>query len=199
MSPRPGRISEVIDIDLPQPRDEETRESERYYELVTEVRESLRGHGPDERRGVARPRSLRGGVRMTRRGRRRAAHGSLADDASRPDGSGPLAPAFVRDGLRAPRSGSMATSQGRQLIPPPVVHRRGRSSRSGLTLWPAVVATVTEALGGLLDRHHGRAPRRVPGGPMGDRTRRAHPAGHRSQHRSRSWPPHPSSTTGSGS
>jgi NitT/TauT family transport system ATP-binding protein len=42
MSPRPGRIAEVIDIDLPQPRDETTRETERYYELVTHVRESLR-------------------------------------------------------------------------------------------------------------------------------------------------------------
>jgi len=46
MSPRPGRISEVVDIDLPQPRTEETRESERYFELVTQVREALRAqHG----------------------------------------------------------------------------------------------------------------------------------------------------------
>ena len=43
MSPRPGRINEIIEIDLPQPRDDATRESERYYELVTRVRESLRG------------------------------------------------------------------------------------------------------------------------------------------------------------
>jgi NitT/TauT family transport system ATP-binding protein len=43
MSARPGRISAIIPIDLPQPRTEETRESERYYELVTEVREALRG------------------------------------------------------------------------------------------------------------------------------------------------------------
>ena len=47
MSPRPGRISHVIDIDLPQPRTEDTRESERYYELVTEVREALRGRSPE--------------------------------------------------------------------------------------------------------------------------------------------------------
>jgi NitT/TauT family transport system ATP-binding protein len=47
MSPRPGRITNIVDIDLPQPRNEVTRESERYFELVTEVRESLRG-----RRGV---------------------------------------------------------------------------------------------------------------------------------------------------
>jgi NitT/TauT family transport system ATP-binding protein len=43
MSPRPGRITNVVDIDLPQPRNEQTRESDRYFELVTEVRESLRG------------------------------------------------------------------------------------------------------------------------------------------------------------
>ena len=43
MSPRPGRITNVIDIDLPQPRNDQTRESDRYFQLVTEVRESLRG------------------------------------------------------------------------------------------------------------------------------------------------------------
>ena len=43
MSPRPGRIHEVIEIDLPQPRAIETRESARFFELTTAVRESLRG------------------------------------------------------------------------------------------------------------------------------------------------------------
>ncbi len=43
MSPRPGRITNVVEIDLPQPRNDLTRESDRYFELVTEVRESLRG------------------------------------------------------------------------------------------------------------------------------------------------------------
>src|SRR3954469_25837771 len=43
MSPRPGRITNVVDIDLPQPRTDQTRETDRYFELVTEVRESLRG------------------------------------------------------------------------------------------------------------------------------------------------------------
>jgi NitT/TauT family transport system ATP-binding protein len=42
MSPRPGRISKVVDVDLPQPRTVDTRETERYFELVTEVREALR-------------------------------------------------------------------------------------------------------------------------------------------------------------
>lgn len=43
MSARPGRITDRIDIDLPQPRDFDVRESPRFYELLTEVRESLRG------------------------------------------------------------------------------------------------------------------------------------------------------------
>jgi NitT/TauT family transport system ATP-binding protein len=52
MSARPGRIAETIEIDLPHPRDETTREQERYFELVTEVREALRGR-PDDGSGVA--------------------------------------------------------------------------------------------------------------------------------------------------
>jgi NitT/TauT family transport system ATP-binding protein len=43
MSPRPGRITNLIDINLPQPRNDQTRETDRYFELVTDVRESLRG------------------------------------------------------------------------------------------------------------------------------------------------------------
>ena len=42
MSARPGRITNVIDVDLPRPRNEDTRETRRYFELVTEVREALR-------------------------------------------------------------------------------------------------------------------------------------------------------------
>ena len=45
MSPRPGRIAGVVDIDLPTPRTAETRESVRFFELVTEVRELLRSRG----------------------------------------------------------------------------------------------------------------------------------------------------------
>ncbi|MEA2545312.1 MAG: NitT/TauT family transport system ATP-binding protein, partial [Chloroflexota bacterium] len=44
MSARPGSISKVVEIDLPQPRTADTRETERYFELVTEVREALRSH-----------------------------------------------------------------------------------------------------------------------------------------------------------
>ncbi|MCB9450012.1 MAG: ABC transporter ATP-binding protein [Anaerolineaceae bacterium] len=42
MSPRPGRITQEIAIDLPYPRNFETRELPRYFELVTQVRELLR-------------------------------------------------------------------------------------------------------------------------------------------------------------
>jgi NitT/TauT family transport system ATP-binding protein len=47
MSPRPGRIVRVIDIDLPRPRTDDTRESTRYFSLITEVRETLRGRRAD--------------------------------------------------------------------------------------------------------------------------------------------------------
>jgi NitT/TauT family transport system ATP-binding protein len=45
MSPRPGRIAGVVDIDLPFPRTVETREAPRFFELVTHVRELLRLRG----------------------------------------------------------------------------------------------------------------------------------------------------------
>ena len=49
MSARPGRITRIIDIDLPRPRTDMTRESARYFELITEVREALRvGEGSSE-------------------------------------------------------------------------------------------------------------------------------------------------------
>jgi NitT/TauT family transport system ATP-binding protein len=45
MSPRPGQISNVITVDLPQPRTATTREEPRFFELVTDVREALHlGH-----------------------------------------------------------------------------------------------------------------------------------------------------------
>ena len=37
----------IIDVDLPRPRDVETRETRRYFELVTAVREALRRGGGD--------------------------------------------------------------------------------------------------------------------------------------------------------
>jgi NitT/TauT family transport system ATP-binding protein len=48
MSPRPGRVAAVVEIDLPQPRIADTREEPRFFELVTEVRDRLREGGLDE-------------------------------------------------------------------------------------------------------------------------------------------------------
>jgi NitT/TauT family transport system ATP-binding protein len=45
MSPRPGRIVGVVDIDVPQPRTVETREQPRFAELVRDVRRLLRQGG----------------------------------------------------------------------------------------------------------------------------------------------------------
>ena len=42
MSSRPGTITEVVDIDLPEPRSYETREDRRFFDLLTKVREGLR-------------------------------------------------------------------------------------------------------------------------------------------------------------
>jgi NitT/TauT family transport system ATP-binding protein len=48
MSPRPGRITDVIDVDLGAGRDLETRETDAFFRKITEVREALRGIGaPD--------------------------------------------------------------------------------------------------------------------------------------------------------
>lgn len=43
MSPRPGRISRVIDIDLPRPRGSETRDLDAFFHFTSEVRHALRG------------------------------------------------------------------------------------------------------------------------------------------------------------
>jgi len=48
MSPRPGRVSKVIPIELAQPRTAETREDPRFFELATEVREALHFGGQVE-------------------------------------------------------------------------------------------------------------------------------------------------------
>jgi len=41
MSPRPGRIAGIVDVDLAHPRSQDTREEPRFFELVTQVRELL--------------------------------------------------------------------------------------------------------------------------------------------------------------
>lgn len=42
MSPRPGRVAQIVPVNLPRPRNFETREQTEFFKLVTEVRESLR-------------------------------------------------------------------------------------------------------------------------------------------------------------
>jgi NitT/TauT family transport system ATP-binding protein len=48
MTPRPGKIETVVEVDLPYPRGVKTRESRRFFDLTTLVREALRrGHGDE--------------------------------------------------------------------------------------------------------------------------------------------------------
>jgi NitT/TauT family transport system ATP-binding protein len=57
MSARPGRITDVIDVDLGRDRDEDTREDDAFFKKITEVREALRrGEG----RLPAEPLAVRG-------------------------------------------------------------------------------------------------------------------------------------------
>jgi NitT/TauT family transport system ATP-binding protein len=43
MSPRPGQITEIVDVDLGGERDDDTREADAFYRSITDVREALRG------------------------------------------------------------------------------------------------------------------------------------------------------------
>ncbi|MCU1398991.1 MAG: transporter ATP-binding protein [Acidimicrobiales bacterium] len=43
MSPRPGRITSIIDVALGDARNDDTREASEFYRKITEVREALRG------------------------------------------------------------------------------------------------------------------------------------------------------------
>jgi len=42
MSPRPGRITEVVEIDLPRPRDEATLDSDQFFHYTNKIRHLLR-------------------------------------------------------------------------------------------------------------------------------------------------------------
>ena len=61
MSPRPGRITDILDVELGADRDEDTREEDLFYKKITEVREALRGaegqpgHGRADASDVTRP------------------------------------------------------------------------------------------------------------------------------------------------
>ena len=43
MSPRPGRITNIIDVPLGGARNDDTREDSIFFQKITEVREALRG------------------------------------------------------------------------------------------------------------------------------------------------------------
>jgi NitT/TauT family transport system ATP-binding protein len=43
MTPRPGRITKIIDVGLGATRNDDTREASEFYAKITEVREALRG------------------------------------------------------------------------------------------------------------------------------------------------------------
>jgi NitT/TauT family transport system ATP-binding protein len=46
MSPRPGRITDLVTVELGDRRDDTTREDDEFFKKITEVREALRAHGP---------------------------------------------------------------------------------------------------------------------------------------------------------
>jgi len=52
MSPRPGRITEIVDVPLAG-RDEDVREAEQFFAAITDVREALRGRSPVTDEGPA--------------------------------------------------------------------------------------------------------------------------------------------------
>jgi NitT/TauT family transport system ATP-binding protein len=52
MSPRPGRLTEIVDVPLAG-RDEDVREAEQFFAAITDVREALRGRSPVTDEGPA--------------------------------------------------------------------------------------------------------------------------------------------------
>jgi NitT/TauT family transport system ATP-binding protein len=43
MSPRPGRVHQIVDIDLPRPRTLETLDSDGFFQYTSQIRHLLRG------------------------------------------------------------------------------------------------------------------------------------------------------------
>ncbi len=60
MSPRPGRITATIDVDLPA-RDDAARQSPAYFDAITSVRRALRGTGAPDAGAVVAPASRTSG------------------------------------------------------------------------------------------------------------------------------------------
>ena len=201
MSPRPGRIANVIDIDLPQPRNEETRESERYFELVTRrPREPARTARAIGRLATRR----RGSGRVTASEHRRARSGPVARRGRRDrwprrlPPSGRYLPAlvvFVVVLVALGAAGPQGT--GRRVIPPPSSILAALARRAGpaadVGRWrPSTRPSVVLLIGTLAARavalRHGALGDRA-GHPAARRDRRQRDPADR--HRRRS------STTGS--
>ena len=164
MSPRPGRVAEVVDIDLPQPRDEATRETDRYYELVTHVRESLRAGVRDGDPSGGTP--ARGRVDPRCPGRRARAQRWLVRVTA-------VAEATPSSARRLPSIGLVLSrlrhylpalvvlivvlvvwevwtgGEGRRVIPPPSRIAAAFVDQRDL-LFAAAAATYYEAIGGLI-------------------------------------------------
>jgi NitT/TauT family transport system ATP-binding protein len=52
MSPRPGRITDVVSVDLGERAGDATREDDAFFKKITEVREALRAHDPSRSPGT---------------------------------------------------------------------------------------------------------------------------------------------------
>jgi NitT/TauT family transport system ATP-binding protein len=52
MSPRPGRITRIVEVDLGDNRTVDTREEAMFFKKITEVREALRSSGTEETEGL---------------------------------------------------------------------------------------------------------------------------------------------------
>ena len=158
-------------IDLPRPRTDETREKERYFELVTEVRETFAAAVSGRRRARA---GADGPRRVSRGGRIRAGRACRRSSAIRAAfrRQAPPLVVFVTVLVIWERRSCSATSST-FLLPRPsaiwtalVAQWPTRSSAGSLNTW-------SEALGGLADRRHGSAPCRASRSPAGSRPRRA--------------------------
>ena len=159
MSARPGRITRIVDVDLPRPRDDETRESERYFELVTEVREALRQRDDDVAGAIGSdapdPRGGRRRVSTSVGTLEPGSAGSAGSAAERLRGVGQYLPAVaVFFGGIALWEGIVAALDLRAFIlprPSAIVAALTDNWADGrYALLPSFQATLFEAVGGLV-------------------------------------------------
>ena len=151
MSARPGRISEVIDIDLPQPRDEDTRETR---PLLRARHRGPRG-APRAATGRADPDRLRGA--RPRRGRHRVTAATGPDLVA----GGRLPSASRAGGARWRATCRRSSCSSAVLVALGDRHRRRRPARH-----PAAVVD----LGALRSKNSERAPWTRPSTRSGRRS-----------------------------